>query len=210
MEEIKILFVGEKGAGKTSIIKRFEDGTFKENLSPATEIKGSGKIVKFNNGSTIKIISYEKGNLDNLETIKDFQAIVLVYSQDDPLFNYSDLINDSLKPIKENADENAIIALALNKSDILGNKEFNEKEGKSRAKNENVLFFSTSAMKNEGIAELYGGIIRKIKGWDERVKLEGEKNDDEIKQKIEQKTEEKTDKKNNEKVEKKCCWDCFK
>ena len=98
----------------------------------------------------------------------------------------------------------------MNKSDILGNKEFNEKEGKSRAKNENVLFFSTSAMKNEGIAELYGGIIRKIKGWDERVKLEGEKNDDEIKQKIEQKTEEKTDKKNNEKVEKKCCWDCFK
>ena len=210
MEEIKILFVGEKGAGKTSIIKRFEDGTFKENLSPATEIKESGKTVKFNNGSTIKIISYEKGNLDNLETIKDFQAIVLVYSQDDPLFNYSDLINDSLKPIKENADENAIIVLALNKSDILGNKEFNEKEGKSRAKNENVLFFSTSAMKNEGIAELYGGIIRKIKGWDERVKLEGEKNDDEIKQKIEQKTEEKTDKKNNEKVEKKCCWDCFK
>jgi len=134
----------------------------------------------------------------------------LVYSQDDPLFSYYYLINDSLKPIKENADENAIIAIVLNKSDILGNKKFNENEGKGYAKKNEVLFFNTSAKNNEGIAELYGGILRKIKGWDEKVKLDGEKNNDKIKQKTEEKTEEKTNKKNNEKVEKKCCWDCFK
>ena len=40
-------------------------------------------------------------------------------------------------------------------------------------------FFSVSAGENKRITKFYGGIIRKMKGWNEEVKLEGEKDDEE-------------------------------
>ena len=180
IEEIKIMFLGDKSVGKTNIISRFENNSFEEELDPTATIIDSKKIVKFNNGTKIKIITSDvsgdkgygfKQKIGNyLEGIK---AILLVYSLDNDDFTYDDLINDWLVSIKEKADKNAIIALVLNKIDKLGSKEFNEKEGKDFADKNDVLFFSTSAKKNIGITELYEGIIRKIKGWDQEVKLEG-------------------------------------
>ena len=76
-----------------------------------------------------------------IKNISKFQAIVLFYSLDIELFTYKYLIHGWLNPIKEKANKNAIIALILNKNDKLGNKKLDEKEGKTNAKKNEVLFF---------------------------------------------------------------------
>ena len=42
------------------------------------------------------------------------------------------------------------------------------------------MYYITSALKNEGITELYEGLIRKINGWNTNVELIKEKKENEI------------------------------
>ena len=77
------------------------------------------------------------------------------------------------------------------KIDLLKEKkdEFIEKE-KEFASEQNILFFTTSAAKNEGITELYEGLINKIKNWKD-VKLVVEKQEEEEVGETEKEIEEK-------------------
>ena len=82
-----------------------------------------------------------------------------------------------LEVIKGDDIKSKIIALVINKIDLLNeNKEYEDKilKLKDFAQKNDLLFFSTSAKENKGITELYEGLMRKIKKWDEEVKLAGE------------------------------------
>ena len=186
IEEIEIAFVGEESVGKTSIISRFEYDVFQEDLSQTNYITFSEKIVKFTNGEEIKIKNVdftgnEKYKSDLELAIKNSKAIVLVYCLDIFHYNLKDLQKYWIDEIKKKAPKNSIIALVLNKNDSLGKKViFDERDGRKLAKDNDILFFSTSAKENKGITEIYEGIIKKIKGWekDDDIKLVVEKEED--------------------------------
>ena len=214
IEEIEIAFVGEESVGKTSIISRFEYDVFQEDLSRTAFVSYSGKIVKFTNGQEIKIRNLDftgnekyKSYLES--TIKNSKAIVLVYCLDIFHYNLKDLQKYWIDEIKAKAPENSIIALVLNKNDSLGENVIpNESEGKKMAEDNGILFFSTSAKGNNGITELYEGIIKKIKGWekDDDIKLVVEKEED---NEEEQNIVDDVDPKSNKKEEKRKCCSCF-
>ena len=192
IEEIEILFVGEQSAGKTSIINRFVYNIFEKDLSNSCGISFFEKTTKFNNKSAIKIKcvdfagSCKKNMMD--PQIKTSSAIVLVYH---PVTYHEDTNKEWLQAIREKPIGNKIIALVLNKIDLLKEKkdEFIEKE-KEFASEQNILFFTTSAAKNEGITELYEGLINKIKNWKD-VKLVVEKQEEEEVGETEKEIEEK-------------------
>ncbi len=218
IEEIEILFVGEKSAGKTSIINRFVYNIFEKDLSNSCGISFFEKTTKFSNKSAIKIKcvdfagSCKKYMMD--PQIKTSSAIVLVYQKKS---FHEDTNIEWLQAIREKPIGNKIIALVLNKIDLLKEKkdEFIEKE-KEFASEQNILFFTTSAAKNEGITELYEGLINKIKNWKD-VKLVVEKQEEEevgeTEKEIEEKKEENLiveDKKaDSKKNDKKCNCPCF-
>ena len=230
IEEIEIVFVGDLSVGKSSITKRFLQNSFDENIAPSSSLLYFDKVVKFSNESIINIKNIElcgdekyRNFLDT--AMKNPSAVAIVYCLDKSYFTFDELKQNWLDKINEKAPQNTIKALVLNKNDLLGTREFSEKEGKNFADKNGLLFFSVSAKENTGITELYEGLIRKIKGWDNDVKLivenEEEKNEEEKKEEeniVEEKKEEEdivelekkeeTGKKNNIKEGKKKCK-CF-
>ena len=185
-KNIKIAFVGDKGVGKTSIIMRIEQGIFQENLNSTVGMANRQTILKFNNKDPIKISNIdiggrEKNDLTLKYAIKDASGIVLVSCVNNSGFSSDDLKANWLNSIRKYAPQDVILAIVLNKSDLLKeNKEYNKDSLMKFAKEINAMYFITSALKNEGITELYEGLIRKIKGWNTNVKLIKEKKENEI------------------------------
>ena len=176
-KNIKIAFVGDEGVGKTSIIMRIEQGIFQENLNSTVGMANRQTILKFNNKDPIKISNIdiggrEKNDLTLKYAIKDASGIVLVSCVNNSGFSSDDLKANWLNSIRKYAPQDVILAIVLNKSDLLKeNKEYNKDSLKKFAKEINAMYFITSALKNEGITELYEGLIRKIKGWNTNVKF---------------------------------------
>ena len=185
-KNIKIAFVGDEGVGKTSIIMRIEQGIIQENLNSTVGMANRQTILKFNNKDPIKISNIdiggrEKNDLTLKYAIKDASGIVLVSCVNNSGFSSDDLKANWLNSIKKYAPQDVILALVLNKSDLLKeNKEYNKDSVKEFAEEINAMYFVTSALKNEGITEFYEGLIRKIKGWNTNVKLIKEKKENEI------------------------------
>ena len=185
-KNIKIAFVGDEGVGKTSIIMRIEQGIFQENLNSTVGMANRQTILKFNNKdlitiSNIDIGGREKNDLTLKYAIKDASGIVLVSCVNNSGFSSDDLKANWLNSIRKYAPQDVILAIVLNKSDLLKeNKEYNKDSLKKFAKEINAMYFITSALKNEGITELYEGLIRKINGWNTNVKLIKEKKENEI------------------------------
>ena len=131
-EELKVVFVGYQKVWKTSIIKRFEQNSFKNNLAPSKKISSSEKFVEFTNRyeCIIKSVDFpgDESCRESLETeIKDVSIVVLVYSLDHMFKSEEDLNEKWLNEIRPKASGNAIIFLVINKIDLLKKyKEFDE------------------------------------------------------------------------------------
>ena len=185
-KNIKIAFVGDEGVGKTSIIMRIEQGIFQEYLNPTVGTANIQTTLKFNNKDPIKISNIDIGGREKNDftlkyAIKDASAIVLVSCVNNSGFSSEDLKANWLNSIKKYAPQDVILALVLNKSDLLKeNKEYNKDSLKKFADEINAMYYITSALKNEGITELYEGLIRKINGWNTNVELIKEKKENEI------------------------------
>ena len=177
--KIQIAFVGDPGVGKTSIIQRIEQGIFQEDLSQSYGCSFTTINLKFkhdNSTETIEITNHdiagnEKDRINNYldRDLKDASAIAIVFNPSKALF-YDEDLEDWLMLIKEKAPD-AIIALVRNKSDLTPNKKFNEDSIKELLNKYDAMYFITSAQKNEGIIELYEGLINKITGWNGNLEL---------------------------------------
>ena len=226
-ETIEIALVGESDVGKTSIIMRFEDNSFPEEFYSSRNISYSEKKVKFTNGYKCIIKNTDFPGNERYKSllshsISGASAVALVYSLDMDLSSFDGIEEKWLEVIKGDDIKSKIIALVINKIDLLNeNEEYEDKilKLKDFAQKNDLLFFSTSAKENKGITELYEGLMRKIKKWDEEVKLAGEvenkeeeeeeddeeevENEEAKKNKKEIKEREQNIKKEDEKIEKK-------
>ena len=98
-----------------------------------------------------------------------------------------------------------MLAIVGNKEDLLDKEQVDENEARDFAKENNALFFSTSAKNSDAINQLFIDIGKKYTGWNSNAKIElnKEKNDnenkkinEEINNDNEENNENKTRKKN--------------
>ena len=177
--KIQIAFVGDEGVGKTSIIMRIEQQEFQKDLSHSCGCTFIPINLKFNHDNsteTIEITNCDiawdgKDRKDNFldKVFQDSSAIAIVFNPSNVLFDNKDL-EKWLNLMKEKAPH-AIIALVRNKSDLTANRRFNEDSLKKLANEYDAMYFITSAKKNEGIIELYEGLINKITGLNGNLEL---------------------------------------
>ena len=181
--EIQIAFVGDEGVGKTSIIMRIDQQEFQDDLSQSCGCSFIPINLKFNHDNsteTIEITNCDiawdgKDRKDNFldKVFQDSSAIAIVFNPSNVLFDNKDL-EKWLNLMKEKAPH-AIIALVRNKSDLTANIKFNEDSLKKLANKYEASYFITSAKENEGIIELYEGLINKITGLNGKLELIKEK-----------------------------------
>ena len=167
-EDIKmfnIITLGDSGVGKTSIINRFIDNIFDNNISSTIGMNFRIKEMIVNEKDKVKLkltdtCGQEKYRALTKTYLKNADVVLFVFSMDDndPFNNIAEWI----KLFKENncKEENAPKYLVGNKSDL--KIEVKKSLIDEFAKKNDIPFISTSAKENKCINELFELIGEKL------------------------------------------------
>ena len=196
-ETVKVVLLGESGVGKTSIIVQFTAGKFDPDCVTSLSAQFVSKTVEFRNlNKAIKFDIWDTAGQEKYRALakifyKDAKGILLVYDITD-LKSFNEVKSYWYNMIKQNADPDAIVAIVANKSDLYGNEQVKDDEGKEFAKSVGAFFQSTSAKSDTGITSLFENIGQKYFNPNYDVDAQDQQQQEEF---IKKKSEEKQKKK---------------
>ena len=186
--KLKLIFVGHGKVGKTSLINQYINKTFTE-----------GYVMTVGGDKTLKKLNV-KGRDLNIEVCdtagqNEYRAVnkIFMKNTDIALIVY-DITNresfkelsDWIKGVKEiNNNKNVIFGIAANKSDLYEQRVVNKKEGEEFAKNNNALFFETSAKDYDSVEYVFLTLS------EEYLKKEEERKEEEERKKKKKKKKKK-------------------
>ena len=155
---IKLVLIGDSSVGKTCIFDRLTNFEFIEEQIATIGADKRDFAFTLDNGKKIKIILWDTAGQErfrymDIRTCKGAHGIFLVFD-----FTRRESFNNLvswIREIKDNFyDDDIIVVLFGNKIDIeKENWEITREEAKEYAKNNNLVFFETSAKTNQGINE---------------------------------------------------------
>jgi small GTP-binding protein len=166
----KLVFVGDSGVGKTCIIARFLKGVFEEN-APSTGASFATKTIEVpgsKEGFTFDI--WDTAGQERYRSLTKFffqgaKIAILVYDITRKE-TFDNLKNEWYKQIKEHGDEDVILGIAGNKSDLYDEEAVSEQEARDFAKSIGAVFSLTSAQNNSGIEDFFRNLARRYLGID--------------------------------------------
>lgn len=162
----KGILVGDSSVGKTSLFKKFIDGTFSNDISASVGVDFRVKYVKLNE-DYCKIELWDTAGQERYKSLassyyKKVDFVVFVYDcQNQQTF---DNLNSWYNDVKLNAPEEVIKMVLANKSEKI--KVVDPKKGEDFSKSIDALFFETSAKEqdlNTPFEELSKILIKNIK-----------------------------------------------
>ena len=150
----KIIFVGDAGVGKTTIISRIMDNPFSESYEPSIGVDFMSKNIKYH-GKNIKLHIWDKAGQEKYKGlipsyVRNSSIVFIVYDISSKVS--FDNIPKWISFIK--TIENTTIVLCGNKID-LENREVSKEEGASFAQKEGISFFEVSAKTDENVKNMF-------------------------------------------------------
>lgn len=155
---LKLIFLGDQGVGKSSILNRFAQDKFEEGYQATIGLDYHSKFISVEN-QDIKVILFDTAGQEKFKSllklyIRDANIVVAVYditskASFDKIEGWIDETKDTRK------DDNTIIALVGNKLDITTERQVSTAEASSYAKTKNYLFEEVSAKTGAGISSLF-------------------------------------------------------
>lgn len=158
----KIIVIGEASVGKSSLIMRYCDNDFNNNMISTAGVDFRKKTIKLD-GKELKLIIFDTAGQARYRTIsKHFyqgcRGVLLVYDvSEGSSFPNS---KDWLKSISENADKDIEILFVGNKIDLP--RVITTEEGKAFANENKILFFETSAKTGTGVEKSFEMLMKNI------------------------------------------------
>ena len=166
--QVKVVLLGETGVGKTSIISRFLNNSFEEEVISTKGANFSSKTIIFKEceNKSLQFDLWDTAGQEQYRSLtmifyKDAKIVLLVYDITRKE-TFEEIKKYWYKQIKENSTPDIIIAVVANKCDLLDNEEVSEEEGKEFANQIGAIFKSTSCSENIGIEELFKDIGTKF------------------------------------------------
>ena len=159
-EQIKLIFLGETGVGKTSIFTRYITGKFDENRIASIGVDFETKPLKYKGKSYIIQLFDTAGQ-------ERFRSIINgYYNMAKGIFIVFDLTNENslnsidywVNNVKENNQEGKIVILG-NKSDLKNEILKEEIINRQLEKYKDTVFIKTSAKTNKNINEAFERMI---------------------------------------------------
>ena len=153
----KVIIVGNSGVGKTSIIGCYLN-KFNENEKSTIGASFSNKIsiidkykISFDIWDTAGQERYR-----SVSTIfyKEAYVCIFVYDITEPK-SFEDIQNYWYNTVMENSTSNLILGIAGNKNDLYEKEKVKEKEVQKFCKEIEALYFSTSALSNNSIDDMF-------------------------------------------------------
>ena len=159
----KVLFVGDTSVGKTQIINKFVNNSFKEDYKTTTSASCVLKSVEYN-GEKIKLELWDSPGQEKYKSItenfyKGSQLIVLVYTVDDK--NTFENIQSWVNEVKEK-NENAKFLLVGNKLDLEKGREVSTEDAKKYAAKNKIEFIEVSAKGGTNIENMFDNSFKKF------------------------------------------------
>ena len=162
----KIIFVGDAGVGKTTIISRIMDNPFSDSYEPSIGVDFMSKNIKFR-GQNIKLQMWDTAGQEKYKGlipsyVRNSSIVFVVYdiSSKVSFDNIPKWIN-FIKTI-----ENTTLVLCGNKID-LSNREVQKNEGAELAQKEGIAFFEVSAKTDENIKNMFYNVVADLPSFAE-------------------------------------------
>ena len=175
-EEIKVILVGEMGTGKTSLINSAIGLAFQEKLNSTTtssivnkKMELKGKKYSINLWDTI---GQEKYRALTKIFMKGAKIVIFVYDITSR-HTFTEL-NFWFESTKEIINDNIVMGIIGNKSDLFLKEEVSEEEGRKLAKDKGFEFALTSAKNSSIFCEFLEKLVKKYLG------LENEEEEDKV------------------------------
>ena len=186
--EISIILAGSSSDGKTKIIERYIDNTYKQNYLATFGIDIKFKKVKMEDDSEVRVKvtdtagqerfrSYPKNYFDKVD------GIIIAYDiTDKKSFNIAEY--EWINQIKNDSSlKEKVIFLVGNKSDLEDQRVISKEEGEELSKKYGVMFSECSAKTGENVNFIFNELIKKC------YQLAKERREEKIKEKEKNKTE---------------------
>jgi small GTP-binding protein len=201
--KLKLIFVGHGRVGKTSLINQYLDKTFKEEYIMTVGKEKSLKNINIEGKEVSLEICDTAGQPDyraiNKIFMKNTDIALIVY--DITKRESFEELNNWIGSVKEsNTNKKVIFGIAANKSDLYEQRVVKKNEGEELAKNNNALFFETSAKDYDSVENVFLTLSEEYLKKEEERKKEEEKKK---KKKKKKKNEEEEKKRELELIQKK-------
>lgn len=187
----KTILVGDSGVGKTSLLVQFDQGKFQSGSFAATVGIGfTNKVVSVDDFK-VKLQIWDTAGQERFRSIthayyRDAHALLLLY--DVTSKTSFDNISAWLAEINEYAQDDVVIMLIGNKSDMAGERAVRKEDGESVAREFGVGFLETSAKTAMNVDLAFKTIARDLKlkktrRCDSKFQVSGNQQEDSYNQK---------------------------
>ncbi|XP_049847934.1 uncharacterized protein LOC126304989 [Schistocerca gregaria] len=160
----KLLLLGDSGVGKSALMMRFADGSFKGSFMSTVGIDFKMKTVTID-GKRVKIQIWDTAGQERFRTItktyyRGANGYILVYDVTNQ--ESFDRVKYWLNEIKKNGNENVYKTIVGNKADLSDQRAVKFEDGENFSKEVNIPFIETSAKDGLNVEGLFTTMTQKF------------------------------------------------
>ena len=167
--KIKVTVIGDGGVGKTSLIQKFTQGTFKTDYIKTIGAQLTNYKTEIN-GYRIELIFWDIAGQDDFHFLrpsfyKASKAAIIVYSLEENHMGERsfDHITSWYEDIKQYCGEIPVVVFA-NKVDLIHEQSLDKAKIQNLVNEQNFLgYYLTSAKTGHGLDDAYNALIKEIK-----------------------------------------------
>ena len=161
---LKYIIIGDAAVGKSNLLLRFAQNDFKGEYQLTIGVEFGAKNIDINN-KKFRLQIWDTAGQENYRSItrayyKNSVCAILVYdiSNRDSFEHISNWIEDCLAQ----SPKTVFMVLVGNKSDLNDNRKVSFQEGQDMARNNNMMFFETSAKTGENVDKIFEDSAKEI------------------------------------------------
>jgi len=159
----KLILLGNIDVGKTSLIIRFTEGKFSEEVTGEIDSKYRDLNI---DGKTVRMIITDTAGQERFRTLtssyyRNADAIIIVYDITDQE-SFTDVEGHITEGTRYSQRSEKF--LVGNKVDLTNERVVDAASGKSLAEKHNILFFETSAKTGQDVDTLFESVAKKLMG----------------------------------------------
>lgn len=166
LTKYKIVFLGEQGVGKTSLITRFMYDTFDDHYQATIGIDFLSKTMYLDD-KTIRLQLWDTAGQERFRSlipsyIRDSHVAIVVYDvTNKKSFEYIDKWVEDVK--SERGEENVVLCIVGNKNDLSDERQVSTEEGERKAQVLNAkIFIETSTKAGFNVKNLFRKIAKTL------------------------------------------------
>ncbi|KAK8818362.1 hypothetical protein WA556_006182, partial [Blastocystis sp. ATCC 50177/Nand II] len=163
----KMVIVGDIAVGKTSLASRFVDDKFTKNHNASVGVAYFTKTMVVDDKLTVKFDIWDTAGQERYRSVNKLYyrgaaAAVIVFDLTQQA-TFDAIQSDWLDSIRTCADENIIIVIAGNKSDMKEQRQVSQADIDAFCQKANLMYVETSAMTGSGVTDLFKSIALKVR-----------------------------------------------